>query len=138
MKGNNTALHFAAIEGNTEIVKLLLETVSEEGQDKLIEFVMKENGHKLTALHFAAYKGHEEIVKLLLKTFSKKSKLIEYVMKENDNKSTALHFAAHKGRDEIVNLLLSPFPDSEAKKNKFRHTLSPFELRRFMNVFKSI
>ena len=65
----------------------MLNVFSEEKQDKLIEYVMKENYDKNTALHYAARNRHEEIVKLLLNAFSeeKQDKLIEYVMKENES-----------------------------------------------------
>ncbi len=56
--GGFTPLASAAIEGHTEIVKLLLEKHAK------VDLV---NNHGNTALILAAYKGYTEIVKLLLK-----------------------------------------------------------------------
>ena len=54
MNHKYTALQIAAQEEHEGIVKLLLDAFSEEKQDKLIEYVMKENENKYTALHYAA------------------------------------------------------------------------------------
>merc|ERR1712034_89472 len=101
------ALHHAS---NEKIVKLLLNVFSKkEHQEKLIEYVMKENEYKETALHLASQYGYEEIVRLLLNVFTEeyKEKLIEYVMKENKFKNTALHYASKYEYEEIVRLLLN-------------------------------
>jgi ankyrin repeat protein len=93
-----------------------LNAFSEENQDKLIEYVMKENKIKCTALHHAACYEHEGIVNLLLNKFSEeKDKLIEYVMKENEKKFTALHYAASVEHEGIVKLLLDAFSEDKDK-----------------------
>uniref|UniRef100_A0A493TVE9 Uncharacterized protein n=1 Tax=Anas platyrhynchos platyrhynchos TaxID=8840 RepID=A0A493TVE9_ANAPP len=54
-----TPLHYAAIKGNTEIVKLLLTS----GRNKNID---DRNIWRKTALHIAAEYGHGDLINLLL------------------------------------------------------------------------
>ena len=112
----------------------MLDAFSEEKQDKLIEYVMKENDYKNTALHIAARNSLEKTVNLLLNVFSeeKQDKLIEYVMKENENKFTSLHYAASNSLEKTVNLLLNVFDKNKnvkliaylMKKNEDNNTAS--------------
>merc|ERR1712034_124457 len=86
---------------------------------KLIEFLMKEDIHKINALHFASANDHEKIVNRLLNDFvfdKEHGKLIEFVMKEDLNKKTALHDASRKGNQGIVNSLLNVFNKEENDK----------------------
>merc|ERR1712034_295642 len=97
---------------------ILLSNTFSEKNDKLLEYVMKENDEKSTALHYASWNGHKEIVKSLLKAFGEdeKDKLIEYVMKETYNKYTALQMSSFNGHIEIVELLLNTFNEKEKDK----------------------
>uniref|UniRef100_A0A8B9EL98 Uncharacterized protein n=1 Tax=Anser cygnoides TaxID=8845 RepID=A0A8B9EL98_ANSCY len=54
-----TPMHYAAIKGNTEIVKLLLTS----GKNKNID---DRNIWRKTALHIAAEYGHSDLINLLL------------------------------------------------------------------------
>jgi len=90
----DTALHYAAQQGNAEIVKLLIEknanvNVEEEGQ---------------RALMIAAHGGHSEIVKILLNANAD-------VDVQNWLGSTALIDAARDGHAEIVKMLLDAKAD---------------------------
>jgi len=116
---NIRALNFAAEKGNEENVKFVLNELCKLKSEKLIQFLMKEEGdwQKMTALLYAADKGHVKIVKLLLDVFiEEKDKLIQFVMKENENNVTALLLATKYGYEEIVKLLLDIFGENEQDK----------------------
>ena len=86
-----TAIHLAALTGDTKIVK---ELVSTSG----INVNEKASGG-LTALHVAALAGHTEIVKELVSSGE--------VNEKADGGLTALHMAALTGHTEIVKELVS-------------------------------
>lgn len=85
----NTALHFAARYGYTEIVKLLLNT----------NINIDQNSNNRTALHAAVFKNKIEVVKLLLRSGAN-PRLFDV------NNSNALIVAAAKGYNGIVKVLL--------------------------------
>jgi len=116
----NEKLHYASKNGDEKTVKLLLNAFAheEEPDEKLIEFVKKENKIKFTALHFASQNGNEEIVKLLLNVFKEKETLIDYLMKESATNHTAFHFACQSGNEEIIKLFLNAFSREEKEKEK--------------------
>tara|TARA_Y100001970_G_scaffold36092_1_gene44617 strand:+ start:359 stop:1027 length:669 start_codon:yes stop_codon:yes gene_type:complete len=89
-----TALHYAAYEGHTEIVKLLLDA----GADKDVMVFLAQ-----TPLHWALMEGHTEIVKLLLDVGARAHGIGGY--------ETPLHVAARDGHTEIVKLLLDAGAD---------------------------
>ncbi|KAK1940875.1 Ankyrin-3 [Phytophthora citrophthora] len=126
MEDGSTALHYAALKSNAEIVSILLEGGSS---------VTAVNNDGRTALHIAARYSNAEIVSILLDGGSSvtevdnngwtilhaavrdfdsdtldKVKLLlakEAVLNTPDKKgSTALHFAARYCNQEVVNLLL--------------------------------
>ena len=117
-----TALHWAAENGHTEIVNLLL--VNKAPIDA--------NYDGVTALHWAVENGHTEIVNLLLVNRAKvdakydgvtalhiaamngRTKIVEALIEAGADVNekirdevTALHWAAEDGNTEIVNLLLA-------------------------------
>merc|ERR1712034_132455 len=100
MKKDDTASHYASIYKSENVF-------GKDVNEKLIEYVIQEDGMKHTALHSASRLGYQEIVTLLLNTFSKdKSKqLVQYLMKENEMGIRALHLAALEEHVEIVKLL---------------------------------
>ncbi|MCP5491894.1 MAG: ankyrin repeat domain-containing protein [Chlamydiales bacterium] len=88
--GDYTLLHLAAIEGNKDIVEMLLaKDVKVDVQDVM----------GTTPLHLAAKKGNKDIAKLLLNRGAK-------VDVQDAEESTPLHLAAFKGNKDIVELLL--------------------------------
>ena len=99
-----TLLHYAAIGGHVEIVKLLLE-------DPRVD-VRAVDREKFSALQLAADLGHVEVVKLLLE-----DPRVDVRAVDKDGWS-ALHFAASSGHDEMVSLLLEDKADGNAKTKK--------------------
>lgn len=59
----NTALHMAAANGHTEVVRFILKAV---GDDKA--FVNRLNSENNTALHWACLNGHADVVQALLES----------------------------------------------------------------------
>jgi ankyrin repeat protein len=107
-----TALHWAVIIGNKEIVKLLIERgVDINSQDGLFES---------TALHLAAQNRHLEIVESLL---SKGAKI------ETQNKygRTALGIAAREGHKDVVELLAASGADILGKQYAIDRKLNYIE-----------
>ena len=88
-EGGWTALHWAAMKGHTECVRLLTKEVSIHDKDI---------GGK-TALHWAAVNGRTECVRLLANEVS--------IYGQDDEGSTALHYAAELGHTECVRVLLN-------------------------------
>lgn len=90
----NSVLLWAAEEGHTAVVELLLKRSGTDFE------VRDSNGS--TPLLLAARYGHKTIVKLLLDTGK-----VEVNSKDNDQGSTPLSWAAQNGHVEVVKLLLS-------------------------------
>merc|ERR1711925_57597 len=98
-------------------VKLALNELCKENNEKLTDFLMKQDEDEETGLHYAAHWEKQGIVKFLLDAFSEeKDKLIEYVMKQNKHNNTVLHIAVDHGHEEIVKLLLEIFSEKEKDK----------------------
>ncbi|XP_035658155.1 death-associated protein kinase 1-like [Branchiostoma floridae] len=114
-----TALHEASGNGNTEIVKLLLQHDAD---------VEARDSYGRTALHVACITGNTEIVKLLLQH--------DADVEARDNYGwTALHVASMAGNTEIVKLLFQHDADVEARDNDGRKPMdvaSDKDLRRFL------
>ncbi|CAF3006428.1 unnamed protein product [Rotaria sp. Silwood2] len=88
--GSNTALHIAAAEGHSSIVKLLLEQNCDLQARNIISWL---------PIHCAAERGRYNSVRVLIENHSP----IDPVDK---NQQTPLHLAAHNGHSEVVKLLL--------------------------------
>ncbi len=90
-----SALHYAAIEGNLHLFKILtghggcFRTQSQDGS---------------TSLHLAAYYGHSDIVKYMLEE-GRGDNTIDSNVKDLDG-STPLHNAAYRGQCACANVLL--------------------------------
>ncbi|XP_035665705.1 death-associated protein kinase 1-like [Branchiostoma floridae] len=99
VKNGETALHWASRNGNTEMVKLLVQLGTDvEAKDKDGE----------TALHVASMKRNTEMVKLLVQ-------LGANVEAKNMDGRTALHVASGNGNTEMVKLLIQLGANVEAK-----------------------
>ncbi len=96
-----SALHAAALKGDTGLVKLLLDSRADVNAAYI-------DGS--TPLHFAAY-GHKDIVELLL------ANRADVNSKDNIG-YTPLHLAARRGYQDIVELLLANKADVNAKDNR--------------------
>jgi ankyrin repeat protein len=91
---SGTYLHLAAIEGNLDIFKSLVDI------DKQDIYARDANGR--TSLLLAVINGHIEIVKFLLPLMETSALEIS----DNSERNTALHWAISECRVEIVKLLL--------------------------------
>jgi ankyrin repeat protein len=94
------AILYAAIQGNLEVFKLLLEcesSIAVQGRDGS------------SALHLASYYGHREIVHHLLNECNA-SALLKVDVKDQDG-STPLHNAAYKGQCDCASILLDSGAD---------------------------
>lgn len=87
--------------------KTALIIASENGNKKVVEFLLNINPHSIyqlgvgdySALMFAAMRGHQDIVKILLCKGAK-------IDQSNYHRGTALTYAAYNGHDKVVELLL--------------------------------
>jgi ankyrin repeat protein len=95
-KNDETPLMIAALKGNTEFAKRLIE----RGAD-----VYKTGW---TPLHYAATGGHVEMIKLLLENHA-------YIDTESPNKTTPLMMAAQYGTAQAVKLLIEEGADITLK-----------------------
>ncbi|XP_070570373.1 ankyrin-1-like isoform X5 [Ptychodera flava] len=136
-----TPLHWAAGEGNMDIVRLLLKSganinarTSEtgltplhqaaiSGHSETIEFLLlngavieaKDKKDGQTALHLAASQGHRNAVEILIENGA------DVGAKDTETKSTPLHAAAANGQTESAHLLLQYEADINAQ-NKSGNT----------------
>ncbi|XP_050675784.1 ankyrin-3-like isoform X2 [Leptidea sinapis] len=102
-----TALHYAAEQGHTDVVNLLINAGSKLDVTA---------GDGLTPLHAAVIKNHIGTVKLLLSAGS-------HVNYKTHEKMTALHFAASRGYLELVKILVSNGAHYEARDTNERTAL---------------
>ena len=89
-KDGITSLHWAAIEGYTEVAVLLIE----QGAD-----VNAKNRYGATPLRWAAGEGHTDVVKLLLEQGA------DVNINVGNKKQPLLFWAIEKGHDDIVGIL---------------------------------
>ncbi|XP_056674052.1 ankyrin repeat and SAM domain-containing protein 1A isoform X11 [Monodelphis domestica] len=99
---NETALHCAAQYGHTEVVKVLLE--------ELTDPTMRNNKFE-TPLDLAALYGRLEVVKMLLNAHPN-------LLSCNTKKHTPLHLAARNGHKAVVCVLLDAGMDSNYQTEK--------------------
>lgn len=90
--GNNP-LHYAALNGQLEIVQILLAT------PEINIFAPNEEGN--TAIHCAAFRGHLPVVQILIATLGINVNIL------NSRRSTPLHCAAYRGHQSVVQALLA-------------------------------
>jgi ankyrin repeat protein len=93
-----TPLHFAAANGHSEIVRMLLR------QDTID--VNVQNDHHATPLHLAAKNGCLEIVTSLVGSMND-------ITKPDRNGSTAIHWAARAGHKHVVKYLSTAAPEKD-------------------------
>ncbi|NXA53764.1 ANS1A protein, partial [Nothocercus julius] len=99
---NETALHCAAQYGHSEVVKVLLE--------ELTDPTMRNNKFE-TPLDLAALYGRLEVVKMLLNAHPN-------LLSCNTKKHTPLHLAARNGHKAVVHVLLDAGMDSNYQTEK--------------------
>jgi ankyrin repeat protein len=97
-----TALHLAAANGNTEIVRMLLDAVKDQKQ-RAVFVVAKDNYDDCTALHYAAEDdGNTEMVRMLLDVVQDREQRVKFLMTTGD---TALHHAVLKRCTKTAKIL---------------------------------
>ena len=101
---NNSPLHFAALNGNVEIVQMLLDRYAEIGAVNL---------DGATALHYAAQSMNMEIIEMLLSRGAN-------VNAADINMITPVHLAVANNSKEITTLLLSRGANVDGKGNNPR------------------
>ena len=100
------ALHYAAKNGHTDVVKeLLFHRVDLNATDK----------HGNSALSLASSEGHLEVVEALVES--------DECFQASEDGKTALHHAAEHGRDEVVAFLLEGKTNPGAKDNRGKTAL---------------
>ena len=95
-----TPLYWATVNGQTEVVKLLLDNNAD------VNASCSDDG--VTPLHIAGCNGHTEVLKLLLENNA------DVNARRTDNGATPLHIAAFEGHAEVVKLLLDSNADVNA------------------------
>ena len=116
-KNNKSVLHFAALNGNTEIASVLLESVNSSERSSLIS---SPDDKGLTAFHWSCLRGHLEFSKCLLeeyKNYKSESDPLLHTIRDNDG-TTPLELAVASNHLEIVSWLVSIDPDCMKLQNK--------------------
>ncbi|KAM3268260.1 hypothetical protein P3S67_031201 [Capsicum chacoense] len=99
-KKNETALHIAANEGHTEVVRVLPARIEDHNIKEKFMRMMDAGGD--TALHKAVRTQHLDVVKLLVKEDP------EFEFPPNHAQETPLYLAAESGfHDALINILES-------------------------------
>ncbi|CAL8150494.1 unnamed protein product [Prunus armeniaca] len=88
-----TPLHYAALKGNLEATKLLLEK-----DDVSASYMLDKSG--MSALHVAAFAGHKEVMEELIRRHPDICDLV------NHKGQTALHIAVLAGQETVVKYIL--------------------------------
>jgi len=142
------AIHIAAYNGNSGVVRLLCQEYGVDANCSTSETIEEEPRKGMTALEWAARKGHIEVVKALLENKADVNKsgqygitllhvaaagllITEVVTVLFDNKAdvnaglhtdgaTPLHVACQVGHIEIVKLML----ENKSEVNASRHTIN--------------
>ncbi|MFP3022460.1 MAG: ankyrin repeat domain-containing protein [Wolbachia sp.] len=91
----SSILHFLAIDGSEEVIKLILEKLEKKvDPSKLNRIINASDKIKITSLGYAIMYGHLELVKLFMKK--------EYSLRVNSNLNHPLYWAAMGNQLEIV------------------------------------
>ena len=106
------AIHIAAYNGNSGIVRLLCQEYGVDVNCSTSETLEEEPKKGITALEWAARRGHTEVVKALIDSEA------DVNVSRHTNGVAPLYIAAQEGHIEVVQLLA----DNNADVNASRHT----------------
>ncbi|OWY98935.1 hypothetical protein PHMEG_00030162, partial [Phytophthora megakarya] len=101
------ALHYAAHNGHTNVVSLLLERGTDVDKCQY-QGCSSHFDNGWTALHYAARDGSMDVISLLLECGAD-------IAAKNENGKTALHYAAENGHTEVISWLLEQGADVGGK-----------------------
>ncbi|TYJ40959.1 hypothetical protein E1A91_A04G178000v1 [Gossypium mustelinum] len=118
-----TALHAAAMAGDVEATKIIVENKGDLTKET------DENGH--TPLHYAAHLGHDSVVEELLKW-----DLLAAYVGDKEWEMTPLLMAARQGHGQIVTKILSSCPGCCEKVDKRGWNFLHFVAIRDPSLFK--
>ena len=102
----NTPLHEATLSGNSEIVEVLINKISEDELYKALTEEEYYNKDEMSPFHIACRDKHIHIVKKFFDAIDQVDKLKNLANSKGKKKKTPLHFACQGGDKEIVDLLI--------------------------------
>lgn len=123
-----TSLHYAAINGYSEIVKAILKTPGIDKQ-KLLE--IQDTQSHWTALHYAVYHGQAEVIKAILETPGRLPEI------KDKNAYTPLRLAVWYGKVDLVKILLEHQVSTVGLKGDEKEIvkcLNPEDLREVLKI----
>lgn len=123
-----TSLHYAAINGYSEIVKAILQTLGIDKQ-KLLE--IQDTQSHWTALHYAVYHGQAEVIKAILETPGRLPEI------KDKNAYTPLRLAVWYGKVDLVKILLEHQVSTVGLKGDEKEIvkcLNPEDLREVLKI----
>uniref|UniRef100_A0A336M3E4 CSON011377 protein n=1 Tax=Culicoides sonorensis TaxID=179676 RepID=A0A336M3E4_CULSO len=118
----NTALHLAAIHGNLNLTKTLLE-------NEIDTIIL--NKKQQTALHLATYHNRYQIIKAILHHTK-----VDILNLTDLNGDTVLHYASKSGDIKIVETILAYEPKLDVKNSAGQTPLNVAQKNMFMAVVK--
>ena len=105
------AIHIAAYNGNTGVVRLLCQEYGVDGNCSTSETLEEPPLKGITPLYWAAVKGHIELMKLLIDITDD-----GHNARCTEDGATPLYIAAYNGHTEVVKLLLDHKADVNASR----------------------
>ncbi|XP_067940579.1 serine/threonine-protein phosphatase 6 regulatory ankyrin repeat subunit B-like [Watersipora subatra] len=136
--GGYTALHWAVLKRDRELVELILHTVS---SGKRYELIAVKEMWGNTAITRAAHRGYTEMVETLLISLSVEQRVSLLNIQTNHNLSTALHWAAYAGHATTLQSMLTSIPPDKVSallSVKNRDSRTPLEDAEFMGAKKTV
>lgn len=113
-KYQNTVLHMAAQNEDTEVLKLLMAEMKRN--DILDEAFQTKNSQGCTAIHCAVRDGRTENLKQIIEAFKDRPETLQKFMTEQTNNGlNAFALAAYNGHNEVLKIMLDLFKSNPEK-----------------------